>query len=174
MLHRWRRLTPPRRAALRWALAAVTVVRLCLRFFPLRVWERLAGRLGSSRTSAPGAHTAQDVVWAVGRASRVVPRATCLTQALAAHILLARSGHRSRLKIGVARTSGRGLRAHAWLESDGAVLLGGSCNEAYTPLNGPCAGGADLFMGVPGQGRNRGCPVFDVPSQDRQFTMEAQ
>lgn len=118
------------------ALAAVAFVRLCVRFLPLRIWERAtARRLRSGPSPSENAPaTAQDIAWAVRHVSRVVPGATCLTQALAAQLLLSRRGYASRLRIGVARAPGDGLRAHAWLESGGLVVIGGSYLEAYTPL----------------------------------------
>jgi hypothetical protein len=54
-----------------------------------------------------------------------VPRASCLTQALAATLLLARHGYAATLRVGVAKNEDGSLRAHAWLESGGETLLGG-------------------------------------------------
>ena len=45
----------------------------------------------------------QSVAWAVTHAARLVPGASCLTQALAAKQLLGNRGIPSRLRIGVAR-----------------------------------------------------------------------
>lgn len=74
------------------------------------------------------------VVWAVGVASRYVP-ATCLTQALAAQILLNRRGYSARLCIGVAKNKETQLEAHAWVESQGRVVIGGLAElSRYTPL----------------------------------------
>jgi Transglutaminase-like superfamily len=123
------------------------VVRLSLLFLPFQLWGRAAGWLLRRRPSAISSHAAlQDVVWAVSRVSRAIPGATCLTQALAAQLLLSRRGLPSRLRIGVARGSGPALRAHAWLESDGVIVIGGSGVEAYTPLSAPVSNGRDLFV----------------------------
>jgi hypothetical protein len=59
---------------------------------------------------------------AVRLASRLVPRATCLTQALALNHLLARHGHASTVQIGVRKHDGR-FAAHAWVECSGGTLL---------------------------------------------------
>jgi hypothetical protein len=67
------------------------------------------------------------IVWAVKVASRYV-RAICLPQALAAQILLARRGLPSKLYIGVRRAPGGRSSAHAWLEYQGRVAIGG---DAY-------------------------------------------
>ncbi len=148
-IDKWRRLAAERRQVLPWALVAVVVVRLCLRFLPLPMWERAANRLRRGRPRAGNAQTAvQDIVWAVRRVSRAIPGATCLTQALAAQLLLSRRGYASRLTIGVARMSSNGLRAHAWLERGGQVVLGDAGLEAYTPLNA-AAGNAGNFAPEP-------------------------
>ena len=64
------------------------------------------------------------VVRAVQLASRRVPGASCLTQALAARLLLARWGVASQLRIGVARGEQGDFLAHAWLEALGQVVIG--------------------------------------------------
>jgi hypothetical protein len=60
---------------------------------------------------------------AVAAVSRFVPTATCLTQAFAAQMMLARAGHATDLRIGVAKRDGA-LEAHAWLEYQGTVVYG--------------------------------------------------
>lgn len=74
------------------------------------------------------------IAWAVTRASRAVPGAACLTQALAAQVLLERHGFPARVQVGVRRSDGAQLLAHAWVESDGRILLGGTDLSGYTPL----------------------------------------
>ena len=50
----------------------------------------------------------------------------CLAEALTARILLSRQGIEARLRIGVCRGIGGGIRAHAWLQdANGDVLIGG-------------------------------------------------
>jgi hypothetical protein len=70
---------------------------------------------------------------AVRRAARVVPGSTCLIQALAAAWLLRRSGVAAHLHFGVCRTDG-GLSGHAWLESDGRILIGGEQRVRYARM----------------------------------------
>jgi hypothetical protein len=104
------------------ALALVWHVRIALWTIPLdRVRRRFAGALPS--TSNEAAADPKTIALAVRRASRLVPKASCLTQALAARELLARRGIVGRLKIGVARKDGA-LEAHAWVEHDGRIVLG--------------------------------------------------
>lgn len=136
LVNKWRRLSAGRRAALLEGLAAVAFVRLTLRLVPWRMWEGGDVRFPRARTSGGGAQpSVEDIAWAVGRISRVVPGATCLTQALAARILLSRRGYDSRLEIGVSRAAGPRLRAHAWLKTNDFVVLGGRDAAGYTPLS---------------------------------------
>lgn len=122
----------------------VPLVRMGLSFYS---FERVQRAL--SRFSRPVASTAKNqedstvervegverVVWAVRAASRYVPAASCLTQALAAHTLLERRGLQNALRIGVARNEAGVFEAHAWIESDGEVVLGKLHDlDRYTPL----------------------------------------
>jgi hypothetical protein len=69
------------------------------------------------------------VSWGVRNAARVVPGASCLTQALSAQFLLARLGRRSQIQVGVAQDAEGRVLAHAWLISNGRVVVGGSPRE---------------------------------------------
>lgn len=78
--------------------------------------------------AAPDAFLAR-VGWAVARTARLVPRATCLTQALAAQFLLAMKGYRSAIRIGVVGSGGGGLDAHAWLISGDRIVIGAANHD---------------------------------------------
>ncbi len=96
--------------------------RLALWVVPLPVvrrWLAWAARPGGGRGATP-----DRIAWAIGRARRLVPRATCLPQALAAEALLRRAGHPADLRIGVAKTGPGRLLAHAWVECRGRVIVG--------------------------------------------------
>jgi len=124
------RFSPMERRLLIRAVLLVGAVRLGLwvlaferlRNLLVRVRQRSVERNGSDQVSV------DEIVWAVTLASRYVPRATCLTQALAGQVLLARWGHRVELFIGVARGPAGSLEAHAWLESCGRVVIGDLVN----------------------------------------------
>jgi Transglutaminase-like superfamily len=123
-----------RRGALLRASVAVVGFRVALSTLPFR-WVRSIGeRTARPRRGPRGRRGRDDLSWAVAAASRRVPRATCLTQALALQTLLAREGYESDLHIGVARSGDGGLEAHAWLESDGRIVIGGGGVERFTPL----------------------------------------
>ena len=91
-------------------------------------------RLASAARPARRPQDVDRVAWAVSAAARSIPRATCLTQALAARQLLARCGEPSDLHIGVAQDAERGIAAHAWLAAGGRVVIGGETLERYLPL----------------------------------------
>lgn len=108
-----------------WCL--LWVVRLGLWAFPF-AWIRWASR----RVSHPVRRLAGDppsvtrIGWAVNIASRYVPLAThCLTRAISTEILLRRRGYAAELCYGVRRTRETPFIAHAWVESEGVVVIGG-------------------------------------------------
>jgi hypothetical protein len=121
-----------RRRLLVRAFLTVTAFRAALSVLPFRWTRRLAARDGG-RTPAT-APSREELVWAVSAAARHVPRATCLTQALALQALLTREGHDARLRLGVARGELGALEAHAWLESGGRVVIGGPQAARFVPL----------------------------------------
>jgi hypothetical protein len=140
----------------------VVVMRVGLWVAPLAALQVLVSRWGRGRYSAPvgprredpaqqGAQPSQvlaqeqvlearqwrevrDMSWAVMRAARLVPQATCLTQALAMQVLLGRRGYSSRLCLGVAKRASAKFEAHAWIECAGRVVIGGESGENWTPL----------------------------------------
>ena len=69
-----------------------------------------------------------EIAWSVRNAARMVPGATCLTQASAGQLLLARRGYTSTIRLSVPNksdTPGR-LAPHAWLMSGDTIVLGGT------------------------------------------------
>jgi len=115
------------------------IIRLGLGVLPFKTLRRLLAKL----TATPhmgwrkiDRSSAERVTWAVEVAARHLPWVgSCLTQALVAQVLLARRGHSALLRIGVVRGEEGKLEAHAWLESRGKVVIGGSqLLERYTPL----------------------------------------
>jgi len=122
-----------RRLAMK-SMLLVALVRLGLWLIPFRTIQRVCAYFGRPGGSGSAAGT-REIVWAVRLASRYVPRSTCLVQALAAQILLGRHGHAGQVHIGVALDEKLGFRAHAWVESEGEVLIGGSEElDGYAPM----------------------------------------
>ena len=136
MLKTLRTLTVSERALLMRALPLVLAVRVALWILPSRSIVRKVQRMAAGTATARSpARSPGEIVWAVEAVARRVPRASCLTQAVSAQYLLRRHGHRSELRVGVARGD-TGFRAHAWVEHAGRVLIGGEGSAAFTPLHG--------------------------------------
>jgi hypothetical protein len=101
-------------------LLVVPLVRVALTLLPFRFVQRMVDRARPrSRSQVSQDQIARTVISVASR----VPGASCLTQVVSAALLSARHGHRSTMRLGVTRTAGK-LVAHAWLESDGRVILG--------------------------------------------------
>ncbi|PEN14004.1 hypothetical protein CRI94_08110 [Longibacter salinarum] len=122
LVSRFRRRSWAERMALAEAFVVVPAAWAALRLVSFRRLLRT--------TRPPDGHvqwTAQHqrVCWAVQAvAKRWFPSRPCLVQALAALWLLRPRGVRPDLFLGVVREDGL-FRAHAWLEVDGDVVLGG-------------------------------------------------
>jgi hypothetical protein len=99
-------------------------------------FERLRGwlvRLGEPVNRAldpaskfPDSEEIREITEAVSRLGRFLAplRISCLPQALVGDLLLRRKGFDVQLKIGVLKSFGDQLVAHAWLECQGRVILG--------------------------------------------------
>lgn len=119
------------------SFVVVGSIRLSLWIFPcrpiMRTLDRFSQRL-SLRTTCE-LYTIQRLVWAVRVASRYVARATCLTQALSGKFLIESCTDRDvRLQIGVRMDEQKRFEAHAWLECEGEIVLGGDGACSFTPI----------------------------------------
>jgi len=77
--------------------------------------ERLAYFVRAAGNAFPGGHN-------------------CLVQAFVAEIMLLRRGYPAEFRIGVANPAKQGFKAHAWLLSEGRVVIGDYELESYVPL----------------------------------------
>jgi len=134
-LGRFVALSPAERRMVVSAAGLLATVRVGLWVLPFR-WVHGAVRAFGKRPRPldEDGPPVQRVVWAVGAAARLVPRATCLVRALAAQALLARRGYASELRLGVSGGPRRTFSAHAWIERDGQVLVGGPVDARYVPF----------------------------------------
>lgn len=119
------------------AFGLVSGVRLGLWALPFRTVQRLVDHPvvpsdaltegGAAPLRAEHAYQRRVVgaVEAVGR--RLLGDRPCLVQALVAQRLMRQGGYDSVLRIGVAK-DGRELLAHAWLEREGRVVIGGGAS----------------------------------------------
>jgi hypothetical protein len=117
-----------------WLLEAA--IRFALWVFPFAQVRRLVARLGRCRVRpGPGGRPRPEVmVRAVTLAARFIPRGSCLTQALTMEVLLRRAEFRPRLQIGLMRDAEGAVRAHAWIENEGRVVIGDGARDQFEPL----------------------------------------
>ena len=131
LLRRWLELTMAERWLLLRAFTRVLTARILLWVLPfssLRRWSNPPIAVELSKNSA------DRFVWAVRVGSRLVPRATCLTCAIALQQMLAGAGYPSKIQIGVNIGSTKGFEAHAWVERDGQIVFGGEEAGRYSQL----------------------------------------
>jgi hypothetical protein len=120
------------------AFFLLIIIRLGLWLLPFRTLQRTLERLFHYPvTPNRQSPSPEKFSWAVSAVSQYVPSATCLTQALTLQALLSREGIHSDLALGVARDDASGIIAHAWLEIDGKVIIGGQERDRYTRLMKP-------------------------------------
>ena len=116
------------------AFSLVICVRLALWLLPSRVIVQRVHEASKRPHAAARSGVRPDQIgWAIDAASRRVPRASCLTQAVAGQILLRRHGIASTLQVGVIRDQ-QGFRAHAWIEEGGRILIGGIGSKQFTAM----------------------------------------
>jgi hypothetical protein len=110
----------------------VTSIRLGLWVLPFRVVHDRVSRMSARHKATRRPLQVETIAWAVAAVARRIPHATCLTQALAAWMMIKRQGHEATLRIGVAKTEGGALKAHAWVESGGRIVIGQSEYETFS------------------------------------------
>lgn len=140
LLRKFLRLPTAERRLLIETALLLEAIKLSMRLLQFRTLRRLLVRVTDAASAKPqyiDHLPVERVAWAVEATSRHTPGAkTCLTQALATQVLLARRGHPALLRIGVAKGEQKQFQAHAWVESEGKVVIGGSEPGRYTPLAG--------------------------------------
>jgi hypothetical protein len=111
------------------ALAAVT-------WAPIPAVRRRLARLRPVALACAGSVSERRVLWAIDTSARWhAATSTCLARALAADWLLGSVDAPLTIVIGVTRPGGGGMHAHAWVERDGCVILGGAdARQAYLPF----------------------------------------
>jgi hypothetical protein len=125
----------------RWFLIKAALllegIKLAMLLFPFRVLRRLVDRTASVPVGVRRSDrfSAERIGRVVQTVSRHVPGVkTCLVQALATQVLLARRGYPAVLYIGALKTDKGAIQAHAWVECEGEVVIGGDELERYTPI----------------------------------------
>jgi len=132
-IQKFTRVPLPDRILLLRAVLLVILIRLGLWAIPFNLLYRLLG--GCLKSQGSDIHSEERLVWAVRAAARRIPCASCLTQALALQFLMARTGQRSSVQIGIAKDNKGNFEAHAWVEARGRILLNTPAEIArYTRL----------------------------------------
>ncbi len=108
------------------AFILLGLVRLGLLLLPFQRLQRLLAQLGNinSQSQNNNQTSINKIIWAVETSSRYMPGVKCLARALTTQALMSRHGHSSQLRIGVAKGESGKLEAHAWIESQGKVIIG--------------------------------------------------
>lgn len=132
-LHKFMRLPRSDRRLLVETAFLMWAVRLGLWLLPFQALRRLLSMM--VRVTPKRREENRDFILRVNRAvtvtSRLVPGATCLIQALATQVVVSRHGYEARLHIGVAKDGEERLEAHAWVESNGRVVIGGCVDLSH-------------------------------------------
>jgi hypothetical protein len=139
-VHKFLRLPVQDRRLVIEATLLLSAASVCLWLLPFRAVRRLLDRWASQRVALGSADrsSAERIAWSLAVASRYLPAATCLAQALAAQVLLGRYGYPACLRIGVVKSQEGRLEAHAWVECQARIVIGGSVDLArYIPLPAP-------------------------------------
>lgn len=125
-LKKFARLSNPEKTLFFKAVFLVGLVRAGLWLAPSRLVQKLIAALGKPHKDLvqPEPEEITSIVRGVRIASNRIPRATCLTQALAVLIFFRMRRRSADLKFGVAKNGPADIEAHAWLEVNGKVILG--------------------------------------------------
>ena len=119
-------LPPDERSLLVRTALLLLGVRLALAVAPFGRVERATQRLMAATPGATHKRVPRErLVWAVKAASGPIPGPRCLTQGLVLKVLLERHGYPACLRMGFAKDGGDTFEGHAWVESQGQVVLGG-------------------------------------------------
>ena len=132
-LQKFLSLEPADQRILLYAFCLVIFSRLVLWVIPFaEINRRLATRTRSRAIS--NRRNIEYFMTAIDRTSRYVPGATCLTQSLAARLLLARAGFDATLRFGARRNEAGEFEAHAWVESEGKIVSHEQPGLSFSPL----------------------------------------
>ena len=125
-LIKFARLEGPKRRVLIKTVFLVGLVRLGLWLLPFTTLCAVLGAFERRQARRDGAprETVERLIWASKMASRIVPAANCLTQALAAKLILRRNGYQPTLRLGATKNETGKFCAHAWLEHEGKIVIG--------------------------------------------------
>jgi len=128
-------LNPSERGLVIGALFHLAAIRIGLWALPLQQLIKRLPPMAVARDDgrASNALPAERIAWAIRAVSRYLPgTGNCLAQSLTAQTMLARRGYSSQLRIGVAKDDSGRLKAHAWVECEGKIVIGAAGAAQYT------------------------------------------
>ena len=127
------RLPKPERRLLFEAAFTIVIIRVMLWCLPLSSVQR--GAVGiCAAWRGHGMCAADRITWAVQKAARLIAGSSCLVQALVAQTLLVRYNYQPSLVIGVSKDKSLRFEAHAWVTSEGQIVIGGHEASRYTTI----------------------------------------
>lgn len=137
-LHKFLWLSNSDRQLLLNTFILLGLVRLGLWLLSFQRLRQLLTKIG--RSSPPYQEGKQiqlsKIVWAVNLSSRYLPgEVKCLARALTTQVIMISHGFSPQLRIGVAKGETGKLEAHAWIESQGQIVIGYLRDlSRFTPL----------------------------------------
>lgn len=110
------------------ALIVIFALKLGLWLLPFRVLHAYSLKLSQLlvQPHCLDIHRIQSIVQAIEIVTWHIPgQAKCLARAMAVQFMLRRRNRQTSLHIGVTKRTDSGLEAHAWLEHNGVIVIGG-------------------------------------------------
>ena len=133
-IHKFLKLSSAEKRLLIRVWILIGTIRLGLKLLSFSTLKKIFISIKSLLVFSIDEFSEEQLTRAITVASRYIPRTTCLVQALALQLLLQQAGRQACLHIGVNYGIGGRLEAHAWVESQGRILIGGFDHNRYTHL----------------------------------------
>jgi hypothetical protein len=133
-IHKFLKLSSAEKRLLIRVWILIGTIRLGLELFSFSTLRKFLASIKPYPSKFTKKFSEEQFVWVIAIASRYVPRSTCLVKTLALQLLFQQAGHQARLHIGVTDSEEGRLKAHAWVESQGRILIGGIDLNKYTHL----------------------------------------
>ena len=137
-IRKFLRLSQKEQLLFMYAVVILGMVTVGLRILPWIVLQQKLLKLAhwSSKFVSARRPPANLITWIIKVAGALIPKATCLPQALAAQFMLVQNAYPVELKIGITRNDDGILKAHAWVTSEGGILIGGVQDlDHFVPLS---------------------------------------
>lgn len=116
----------------------LTIAEMLKRFVPFRHFHHFLGKTMRESPFGTRNHheTIKEISWAIITAAANVPwKPMCLTQAIAAKVVLKRRNIGNTLYLGVSKEEGNELIAHAWVRSGKFIVTGAKGKEDFKVIS---------------------------------------